>query len=350
MSYSTPCAAPHSTFKGRLVVLGALFIHACTNNTAATTTAESWRAAAAIPYRVQEIYPAVHRGKIYLAGGLSPDVEPSAQGISSRVYVYDPRTDQWTEGPSLPEPRHHPYLVSTGDRLFAIGGFVAANGGRWSASTDILSLDETARRWNKVAALQHPQSETVAAFLNGKIYLTSGRAPAGEANANWGDQRDISATQIFDPATLTVTAGPAAPSARNSAAAAVIGGELYVVGGRVVNDGNRATTEVFNPTTGKWRTRAPMPNAQGGIAAAALGGKLYVFGGEFFGAAGSGVHTESWVYDPNSDAWRAIPSMPVPRHGLGAVTIGDEIFVVAGASQAGADGTSNRLSVFTPGR
>ncbi len=308
---------------------------------------DAWEIRADIPYRVQEVYPALHQGRIYLAGGLSPDVDATDQGISDRTYMYDPSADAWSPGPSLPEPRHHPYLVSTGDALYSIGGFVAANGGRWSASTDILRLDETTDAWVKVADLIMPQSETVAAYIDGRIYIASGRAPTGTSNADWNDQGDIDSLQVFDPATLEVSFGPAASEPRNSAAGAVIDGRLHVVGGRVVNGGNVATHEVFDPATGAWTSRAPMPNAQGGIAAATLGGRLYVFGGEFFGPGGGGVYRESWEYDPGADRWSPIAQMPLPRHGLGAVAVGDQVFVVAGASEAGGSGTTNRLSAFT---
>ena len=309
---------------------------------------ESWEARANIPYRVQEVYPALHKGQIYLAGGFSPDVDPANQGISDRVYIYNPNSDQWSEGPSLPDLRHHPYLVSTGAELYSIGGFIAANGGQWSASTDILRLDETTGSWDKVADLLIPQSETVAAYIEGKVYIATGRTPNGTLNANWNHQGDIDSLQVFDPATLDVSFGRAASIQRNSGAGAVIDGKLYVVGGRTVTGGNVTANEVFDPETSQWKTLAPMPNAQGGIAAAALEGRLYVFGGEFFNNSGGGVYPESWEYNPATDTWSAIADMPVPRHGLGAVTVGNEVFVIAGATQAGGSGTSNRLSAYTP--
>jgi N-acetylneuraminic acid mutarotase len=332
---------------GTILALGlAWVLMGAADSLSQTPPTGAWEKRADVPYRVQEIYPAFHKGQLYLAGGFSPDVE--TQQISDRVYIYDPVNDSWKEGPPLPEPRHHPYLVSSGERLFSFGGFVGANGGRWSASTDVLMLDESAGRWVKVADLLHPQSETVAGLINTKIYLASGRKPGGERNADWNDQVDIDQVQVFDPETYAVSAGPAAPSARNSAAGAVIDGKLYVVGGRVVGEENKTANEIFDPATQSWETLAPMPNAQGGIAAAALDGKLYVFGGEFFGSGGGGVYEESWVYDPAIDAWAPVTSMPVPRHGLGAVAIGDEIYVVAGAAEAGGSGTTNRLAVFRP--
>jgi len=90
-----------------------------------------------------------------------------------------------------------------------------------------------------------------------------------------------------------------------------------------------------------------MPQAQGGLAAAAFNNKLYAFGGEFFGTR-SGVYEEAWVYDPIADIWQAIASMPIPRHGLGAVALTDCIHVIGGAIRAGAEGRSDRHDIFRP--
>lgn len=332
------------------LLLAAIFATACQSAPAVAGDNDregDWVQLASLPIRVQEIYPAFHRGRIYVAGGLSPDVA-TPNNVSDRTLIYDPASDAWSEGPRLPEPRHHPYLLSDGNGLFAIGGFVAAGGGIWSASTDILRLDEDAQRWVRVASLLHPQSETVAAAIDGLVYIASGRMPTGTRNAEWNDQGDIARLQIFDPARLEVVQGPDAPSARNSAAGAVIDGRLFVAGGRVVGGSNESTLESFDPRSGNWERLSPMPNAQGGIAAAAVDGRLYVFGGEYFGASGSGVHRESWAYDPATDAWSRISPMPVPRHGLGAVAIDGSIYVIGGATQASGQGTSDRLSRFTP--
>ena len=89
-----------------------------------------------------------------------------------------------------------------------------------------------------------------------------------------------------------------------------------------------------------------MPQAQGGLAAASVGAHGYVFGGEFF-SDGGGVYSEVWHYDGEKERWQDAGRMPVPRHGLGAVTVGKDIYVVAGATEAGGRGTSNRMAVFS---
>ncbi|MEM1372324.1 MAG: kelch repeat-containing protein, partial [Pseudomonadota bacterium] len=94
-------------------------------------------------------------------------------------------------------------------------------------------------------------------------------------------------------------------------------------------------------------TAAPMPQGQGGLAAGSVGGKLYAFGGEFFDNGG-GVYPEAWAYDPARDTWDAIPDMPQPRHGLGAVAVEDEIYLIGGALKVGGNMTSNLVEIFTP--
>ena len=61
-----------------------------------------------------------------------------------------------------------------------------------------------------------------------------------------------------------------------------------------------------------------------------------------------GVYPEAWAYDPSSDAWTALPDMPNPRHGLGAVAVGEDIYVIGGALEVGGSKTSNLVEIFTP--
>ncbi len=303
-----------------------------------------WDVKASLPIRVQEIYPTVHKGQIYVAGGLSPDTTESS-GVSDKVWRYRPDQDKWMEAVSLPEPRHHPHLISTGESLYAFSGFVIGNGGRWFASRDVLMLDEKAKHWKKIAEMPFPMCETVATVINQKVHLAGGRRPFSLNNGEWQHHDDINEHLIFDPSTKEWAKGPPLPTARNSAAGVLLNNRWYIVGGRTVRNGNLAVNEVYDASTNQWSSLKPMPQTQGGLAAAALGDSIVVFGGEYFDNGG-GVYKEVWQYLPGTDEWKHLTDMPVPRHGLGAVTLANEIYVVAGATHAGAKGTSDRLSVY----
>ena len=300
-----------------------------------------WQRLADLPLAVQEIYPAVHNGKIYVAGGLSDALPEAEQQMTALVQVYDPATDSWALAPSLPAPRHHAYLLSVDNKLWLFGGFVIANDGRWSASADVLQLDESAQQWRKVAQLPRPLTETVAVVLNNKVHLASGRSPATDTNAQWRDQADVNWHWVFDIADLSVSDATALPLALNSASGVRLNTQFYLLGGRQVGAANLAQLYRFDRALG-WQSLAPLPQAQGGLAAAVLDNDLLVFGGEYF-TDGGGVYPQVWRYQSRNNRWQQLGEMPLPRHGLGTVTLNNVIYVIGGATKAGLNATSNVL-------
>ncbi|HEY9041182.1 MAG TPA: galactose oxidase [Rheinheimera sp.] len=325
----------------QLLVLPAVLFSGC-----AKAGGLDWHTLAPMPIAVQEIYPAVHNGKIYVAGGLSDALPEAEQQMTAAVQVYDPAINRWTMAPLLPEARHHAYLLSVDNKLFLFGGFVIANGGRWSASADILQLDETNGVWRKVAQLPKPLTETVAVVLNGNVHFVSGRSPSGPENAQWRDQADVNWHWVFDPLSLTVSKAAPVATPLNSASAVALKQQLYMMGGRKVGAGNLALLQRFDPALSQWQQLAPMPQASGGLAAAALGQHILVFGGEYFDNDG-GVYAPVWQYDAAADSWQQQGSMPLPRHGLGAVTLNNKVYVLGGATEAGLKATSAVLEVVT---
>ena len=307
--------------------------------------AEGWEPRAPMPWVAQEIYCAVVGQRVVVAVGLF--ARERGVGVLDRTAIYDARRDAWSEGPRLPRPTHHPVLAAARGRVFAFGGYAEANGGQWSAQTEVLALDGD--RWVEAGRLPEPQSESVALAHGGRVHLISGRTPKGAANAQWNDQGDTDAHRVFDPRTARWTDARPAPGVRNSAAGAEIGGKLYLVGGRTVGGGNMARLDRYDPATDRWRALRPMPQGSGGLAAAALGGRLYAFGGEWFAPGGGGVYAEVWEYDPRTDRWRAAAPMRTPRHGLAACAVGGRVLAIGGAARVSARDTTGVLEAYRPG-
>lgn len=211
---------------------------------------------------------------------------------------------------------------------------------------DCWRLDNLDGRWEYMAPMPHPRGETVCASLNGYLHVVGGRAPSGSLNRNWSDHIDTDEHWAYDSRADRWFSLAPMPTARNSSAGAIVGNTLYVIGGRTVNDGNTDAVEVYDPQSDRWNRARPMPKAQGGLAAAVLNGKIYAFGGEYFSPRPGGVFAEAWEYDPQTDIWRAVAAMAQPRHGHGAVTIGDAIYVIGGAAKVGGDETSAALYKF----
>ena len=77
-----------------------------------------------------------------------------------------------------------------------------------------------------------------------------------------------------------------------------------------------------------------------------LGGDILVFGGEYFDHGG-GVYRQVWQYQVAKDRWQQAGAMPTPRHGLGAVTLNDKVYVLGGATVAGLNASSNVLEAVS---
>lgn len=285
----------------------------------------------------QELYPEVLDGKVYVAGGL-PNPNTS---ISAHFDAYDPVSDAWTQLATLPEPRHHMTLTAVNGLLYGVGGF---SGGfpNWRAQPTMVVYDPSSNTWATSVDLPAARAEGVAAAVDGELYMIGGRVRATGDAQHFNDHIDTTRNEAFDPATGQWSKRADAPTARNSAASAVIDGKIFVVGGRQFSrnpDGstpqvNVPNLEAYDPATDRWETRSPMPAARGGLAATAANGKLYVFGGEQW-VPDRAVFADSWVYDPEADTWDILPPLPTPRHGLGAAAVGNRIFVFGGGTWTG---------------
>lgn len=308
-----------------------------------------WIDASPLPTERQEIYADVRDDKIYTLGGMSED----AQNVSDDFLEYDAARDTWTVLNPLPEARHHIAVSVLGDKLYGIGGF---RGGfpNWEAQSTVFVYDFNAEEWTESAPLPQPRGEHSASVVNGSIYVIGGRYKRTPDSANFNDHFDTSSMVVFNPISEVWSSAPDIPTARNSHAAAVIDGKIYVVGGRQYTEQpngeyasvNVASLEVYDPEAERWETRSPLPQAAGGLSAAVLDGKLYVFGGEQW-VPEQTVIAEAWVYDPASDRWTSIPDMKTPRHGTAAGTVGDRIYVFGGATETGAGAVDSNETLLT---
>jgi len=337
------------TRRSAIVAAGAGLAAACASQpgSAQAPAAPRWSAKPHLPFAVQEIYPALHAGRIHVAGGLLGE-GGRVVGVSDRHVAYDPVTGQSAIMAALPAPRHHPQAVSAGGRLYLLGGFATNPGAvNWIMQSQTLVLDEAAGAWRARAAAPSPHGESTAALVGQRIHIVGGRAPKGAANLAYGDHADTDHHLVYDVRSDAWSKAAPALSKRNSAAGAMINGLWHVAGGRHVTDGPSDAHEVYDPEEDRWRTAAPMPKGSGagGNAAGVIAGKLFVFGGEYFHDGGK-VHAEVWAYDRRTDAWEAAAPMPTPRHGLGGITIDDGVWLVGGARKPSGSDTSDAVERF----
>ncbi|MEZ6021988.1 MAG: galactose oxidase [Hyphomonadaceae bacterium] len=299
----------------------------------------TWRSTPDAPYAVQEIYPALYRGGIWIAGGFSPQ----ALGATERVIVYDIDAGVWRDGPALPTPSHHVQLAALNDELWAIGGYVGGDTRmRWICTPRVLKLDGD--RWVEAPALPKPVAEGMPLAHQGRIHLIGGRSPRGSANAEWNDQGDIEDHFVITPGAQAWTRAAPLPMARNSHAGAAWGDALHIISGRTVANGQAPAHHIYDINTDIWRNGSDFPEPRGGIAGAVWRGRVVAGGGEIFepGSVGDGLY----AFD-DANGWSRIETLPTARHGHGLVAAGDALYALGGAMRPSGNGTLASVDVLS---
>ncbi len=259
----------------------------------------------------QEVGVAYLEGKIYVIGGLSP-------GATDRVDAYEIAGNRWTEVAPLPQAGHHIGAAALGGHVYAIGGL---RGASFTPTTDVFRYDPGDDRWDPVAPLPTARGALAVAVANGRIHAVAGNAGRGLG------VRDHAA---YIPAEDRWIELAPFPLSREHITAASVGDTVYVIGGRSPLDRN---AHRWNDAAGIWEPLPQMKVARAGHAAAGLSGRLVVFGGEGGGSNANprGVFPQVEVYDPSTNRWTQLEDMAAPRHGIGAVTAGNRIYVPGGA-------------------
>lgn len=115
---------------------------------------------------------------------------------------------------------------------------------------------------------------------------------------------------------------------RDDFGTAVVGSEVWVMGGMSGDRGNRLTSvEVLDTRTERWRTTGiEMPVGLASFETTAVGPRIYAFGG--FDAE-SRATASSLVLDTRTGKWRELPPLPHPRYAH-TVTLHDGLIYVIG--------------------
>lgn len=274
-------------------------------------------------------------GKIFVLGGY-----PSNRQTQATVQLYDPVDDRWEMTTPMPIALNHNMAATVNGKLYMIGG-QTTDAGAGNFSDRVFEYDPGAREWRERSRMPTARGAGVAAVADSKIYVAGGRPPRGADFA------------VYDPQADSWRTLPDLPTARNHLAAAAIGGRIYVVGGRFEAGFQSPQTnvvEVYDPAANSWSTRSPMPKPRGGINGLEAYGCLHVFGGEGNAGAPNGLHPEHDVYNPVTNAWTSLPSMPVPVHGVtGAVFLNGLIYLPGGGTSQGGSSGGLQHQVYRPG-
>lgn len=294
-----------------------------------TVQGQPWVAVAPLLQARQEVGSATLNDRIYVVGGFLTDGSTTAT-----AEMYDPGANRWRRVAPMPTAVNHPAAAAVDGKLYVIGGY---RGFGPDTATDAVQIYDPAQdSWSSGAPLLKPRGGLGVAVIGGKIYAVGG--------ANVTPVRD---TAVYDPAADRWLSVSPMPTARDHLAVGAIGGKVFALGGRNQQSFTLSTAEVYDPNTDHWAQVTPLSLGRSGHAVAAQKSCLYVFGGEGNNSSDKGVFREVEAYNPVLGKWVWMPPMPTPRHGMGAATLADRIYLPGGAPVAGF-GAVRVHDVFVP--
>jgi N-acetylneuraminic acid mutarotase len=280
----------------------------------------AWSTAPAVPGGgIQETAVVALDGKLYVLGGFNAAVE-----IVDTVSIFDTATETWSEGPALPHPMHHMNTAVVGGTIYVLGqlqgqNFVSAGEVfAWSPATDAA--------WSAKASMPagSQRGAAVAGAIGDVIYVVGGIQTGlvdVDTLVSYSTTSDTWDTNL-----------PPVPQPFDHGCGGVVGGKLYVIGGRYMGN----TPLVFEYTPGgAWTQKASMLTARSGIACGIHGDQIVAAGGELNPANEASVFGDVEAYTVSTDTWIALPPLPTPRHGTGGAVWDGVFYVPGGATKTG---------------
>jgi N-acetylneuraminic acid mutarotase len=183
--------------------------------------------------------------------------------------------------------------------------------------------------WSRLADMPQQRGETASAAVGARLVVAGGLYGVGRA---------ADSVYVYDSARNEWSVGRRLPGPRHHAAAAGLGGHVYVSGG-ASSATDWAPTDTFwrAEPGGAWRALSRMPEGRQGHAMAAVDGRLYVVGGV-------GPSSRTLIYDPMSDRWSTGAPLPLGRNHLRAVAWGGEVWAIGGRDRA----PTTRVDIYSP--
>jgi N-acetylneuraminic acid mutarotase len=287
--------------------------------------------------------------------------------MSALVIVPDPASaataPTWTTAPSLSLNRTGSAYAQVGDSIYIMGG------GNTSFEIDNLTFSYnmiTGESRSLAPMLTGQRGATAAATDDGRIFVFGGTSasavtqiyyisndtwiagpnlPFGAWQAKAAFDRDTNVIyvvggeggisymtnqQVLSLSTMTWSAGTPLPAGVKTGNLAYMDGYLLYIGGINTTGATNATLSYYS---GAWHVAKPMP-AKLTYAAAAIGidGQIYIIGGSNLYALGSNALKGVYAYEPHSDTWKVVATLPLGRETPVAGATSDGRIVCAGGT------------------
>lgn len=296
-------------------------------------TALNWTSEVSATEAASESLSAVVDGKFYVFGGFNTNDFVSS--TSQRVSFYDPATNTWERLANMPTQLTHSPTVVDGHDIYFIGGYDGLHPNNF-ATTAVWRYDTLSDTWHSFTPLPVPKGAGAGVLLGREIHFFGGMNL--DRTINSGDHFVLN---LDDPNPTWRTAA-SMPNPRNHLGGAVINNKIYAVGGQLFEEGDadvQTDVHVYNPVTDQWSQVASLPKArsQMGSATFVMDDRIIVAGGEDIP---NRALDDVTAYDPTTDTWTALTPLPTARRSGVAGVVGSEFIYTTGWDLAGQHSTT----------
>jgi N-acetylneuraminic acid mutarotase len=175
-----------------------------------------------------------------------------------------------------------------------------------------------------------------AAALNGELFCFGGINQHEKAGSYvWYGINEKYSTDTGNWNTIT-------RPVNNGGAVVVCHNKLYSIGTK---------TQVYDLSTNTWSNKTSMPQSLVEVKANLVEDKIYVISGAKYATlGGTAISDVTYRYDPESDSWSTMASIPTPVEGYASAVLDGKIYIIGGAaiSRSYSNQVVNLVQIFNP--
>jgi N-acetylneuraminic acid mutarotase len=201
---------------------------------------------------------------------------------------------------------------------------------------------QTKYRWITLPQMPTPRTEVTSAVIGDDLYIIGG-VQQGQVTSD--------KVEIFNIVNRTWRNGPSLPVALHHTVAVTYQDAIYLLGGYLTGWVPVNTTYIYDPAVGDWRHGPTMLTAKAAFTAQVIGNHIYTIGGATTIVVGDHIVQQvlnnNEYYDMPSSAWLTATPLPTPREHIASVQVSGKIYVIGGR-QLTLDTNSNINEEYDP--
>lgn len=265
--------------------------------------ANSWTDKGNVPIDFHHFQPVAYDSLIWVLSSWRGQYG-SEQNLAN-VYTYDPLTDTWTQGTTIPAVRRRGSagVILSGGKFYILGGNSGGHGPQGDVKTWVDVYDPAGNgglgSWDTLSPMPIGRDHFQAVAKDGKIFAVGGR-DSGVPGNFFNTIRDQ--IDVYDIATDTWTTLPAAanlPTLRAGTSTLIMDDDIYVMLGVGTSSTQESdVVEAFNIITQTWRTLPPAPHTRSGTQAVPFGRNIFVASGRGSLFGGTDLYAQDKLYIP----------------------------------------------------